>query len=292
VVYHDNRRAGRPASDGLLLRKVTVENASLGISCNSGPCVNWRLDKVTVTGRGGDGSGADAIAVEEGRNMVFYHVHVSGMAADGIDLKAKNVLVMGCYVHNLARNGVKLWHGGDIVNTVIHHTGADAAIVFEHAGHYRILNSVMAFHNYPGPSSYNLTASYDAHEKLKVELINSIFYNTSGGMYFQDGTSVSVKNCLFHGMKNGDLLRAQVRGQEVELTRETGAAAFKKRGIGSGVILADPQFVNPAKGDFRLKRSSPAVNKGVMVPQMPPVDIAGGPRVKGGAPDIGALESW
>jgi hypothetical protein len=291
VVYHDMRGKGRPASDGLLMRNVVVEGASLGISCNSGPCRSWWLENVRVTGAGGSGSGADAIAVEEGENLVFFRVDVSRVAADGIDLKAKNVLVMGCYVHELARNGVKLWQGGDIVNTVIHHTGEDAAIVFEHAGRYRILNSVMAFHNWPQPTSYNLTASYDSREKLKVELINSIFYKTSGGMFFQDGTDVTIRSCIFHEMKNGNYLRANVKGREVNLTRAGGLKAFRKLGA-TGVILADPRFVDPVHGDFRLRSGSPAANRGVRVGAMPPFDVAGGPRVRGAAPDIGAYEMF
>lgn len=291
VVYHDMRGKGRPASDGLLMRNVTVEGASLGISCNSGPCRSWWLENVRVTGAGGSGSGADAIAVEEGENMVFHRVDVSRVSADGIDLKARNVLVMGCYVHDVARNGVKLWHGGDIVNTVVHHTGEDAAIVFEHAGRYRVLNSVMAFHNWPQPTSYNLTASYDAREKLRVELVNSIFYKTSGGMFFQDGTEVSIRSCIFHEMKNGNYLRASVKGREVVLTRAGGVKAFRKLGA-SGVILADPRFLDAEHGDFRLRAGSPAANHGATVGEMPPFDVAGGPRVRGAAPDIGAYEMF
>ena len=292
VLYHDNRAIGRPASDGLRMHRVTVENASLGISCNAGPCRSWWLEDVTVVGRGGDGSGADAIAVEEGENIVMHRVNVSKSAADGIDLKAKRVLISSSRVHNVARNGIKLWHGGDIVNTVIHHTGADAAIVFEQGGRYRILNSVMAFHNYPGPASYNLTAGYDSREKLQVELINSIFFRTSGGMFFQDGTTVKVEHCIFHDMTNGELLRTQIRGEEVSLNTEAGAGAFTQSGIGTGVILADPEFVDPDGGDFRLTRSSPGANRGIRVSDMPAVDIADTARIKGGAPDIGAFECW
>jgi hypothetical protein len=223
--------------------------------------------------------------------MVFYRVDVSRVAADGIDLKAKNVLVTGCYVHQLGRNGVKLWYGGDIVNTIVHHTGEDAALVFEHAGRYRVLNSVVAYHNYPEPKSYNLTASYDSRERLDVELVNSIFYKTSGGMFFQDGTRVTVRSCVFHEMKNGTYMRLQWRGRELTLTRRGGLAAFRKIGA-KGVVLADPRFVAPERGDFRLRRGSPAANAGIRVAHMPAVDVAGAPRIKGSAPDIGAHESF
>jgi hypothetical protein len=290
VLYHDNRAIGRPASDGLRMHNVTVENASLGISCNAGPCRSWWLENVTVVGRGGHGSGADAIAVEDGENIVLHRVDVSKSAADGIDLKAKRVLISACRVHDVARNGLKLWYGGDIVNTIVEHTGADAAIVFEHRGRYRILNSLMAFHNYPGPRSYNLTAGYDSREQLQVELINSIFYRTSGGMFFQDGTTVKVKHCIFHDMKNGELLRAAARGEEISLDIAGGAAVFTSSGLGTGVILDAPRFVAPDRGDYRLMRSSPGIDRGIRVAKMPAVDITGAPRIRSGTPDIGPFE--
>ena len=59
-------------------------------------------------------------------------------------------------------------------------------------------------------------------------------------------------------------------------------------------IAAAPQFVNylPAGGgDYRLKNTSPAVNKGT-ASKAPAVDIDGRARPLGGAIDIGAYESY
>lgn len=64
------------------------------------------------------------------------------------------------------------------------------------------------------------------------------------------------------------------------------------------VISADPQFVDPAKGDYRLAATSPAVNKGMSLVQalqadvsVPSTDLRGQVRLVGTRYDIGAHES-
>ena len=52
----------------------------------------------------------------------------------------------------------------------------------------------------------------------------------------------------------------------------------------SGVRVVDPQLVNPAGDDYRLKPTSPAINAGVLIPGINDVGFAGK------APDIGAFE--
>jgi hypothetical protein len=65
-------------------------------------------------------------------------------------------------------------------------------------------------------------------------------------------------------------------------------------GIGPGTVVADPRFQNPAAGDFRLRRSSPAVDRGVLLGFR--ADLHGGPVPVDGngdgraTPDAGALE--
>ena len=60
-------------------------------------------------------------------------------------------------------------------------------------------------------------------------------------------------------------------------------------------VIADPKFVDPAHGDFRLAAGSPCVNKGVNVDWMSEKkskDLAGHPRIYDGAVDIGCYEWW
>ena len=288
-VWPDMRSSGKAAVDGLLIRNVLVKGASLGISCNAGPCNNLWLENVLVKGAPGTGSGADTVAVESGKNVVLVNVEVSGASADGVDLKAKDVLVWGCNIHNVSRNGLKLWHGGDVVNTVIHHTGADASVVL-FKGTYRLLNSLVAFHNYRGSKSYNLTAGYGIETPIKVSLINSIFYNTSGGMYFSNKAKVKVESCIFSGIQNGNLMQVRAAGKQVILTPLAFGARSRRLGLGRGNKVADPGFVAPKKGDFRLKAGSAGVDRGVVAAPYPRVDLSGMLRVQGKAPDIGPYE--
>ena len=58
-------------------------------------------------------------------------------------------------------------------------------------------------------------------------------------------------------------------------------------------INADPLWINPAAGNYRLQNASPAVNSGTLFPPTgePATDIESHARVIGSAPDRGAYES-
>lgn len=57
-------------------------------------------------------------------------------------------------------------------------------------------------------------------------------------------------------------------------------------------LAADPRFLSPAAGNFRLAPTSPALDAGdAAQPALPAGDLDGGPRVSGAAPDPGAYES-
>jgi hypothetical protein len=59
----------------------------------------------------------------------------------------------------------------------------------------------------------------------------------------------------------------------------------------SGNISANPKFVNPAKGDYQLRRGSRAINAGTnSAPDLPKKDLAGHRRIVGGTIDMGAYE--
>jgi hypothetical protein len=284
--YADTNAQGFPSIDGLLLKNVSMTGASLGISCNSGPCKSWRLENVKVVA-GGTGAGMDAIGIENGDNMVFYRVEASGAAFDGIDTKATRVVVWDCHLHDLGANGVKFWQGGDIVNTRIYRTGSDAAVQIRGA-RARILHSVIAFHNYGSGTSYNLTYCYDGPNcdgPIQMEIIDSIIYNTSGGAFFKAGGKLTVENSIFYGMENGTIL--EWGGVRVNVS--DGAGAFSSTGLGGGNIVADPML----DAAMRLRAGSPGINSGkALSAAYPTLDCEGKPRVKSGTPDIGPFEDF
>ena len=71
------------------------------------------------------------------------------------------------------------------------------------------------------------------------------------------------------------------------------AAAGVPRPIhSSNLNKVDPRFVDAANGDYRLKPSSPVINKGTnAAPKLPAKDIEGRARILLGTVDMGAYES-
>jgi hypothetical protein len=282
IAYDDNRSKGFASIDGLLIKNVVLRRMYLGVSCNSGPCKSWKLENVKVVGQAGSGSGADAVAIENGDNFLFNRVDVSKVTADGIDTKATRVVVWGCHVHHIGRNGVKLWHGGDIVNTLIHHTGADAAIVTEQGPRVRLLHSVVAYHNHGG-HGYGMTFGYASRAPQKVEIINSIVYKNSGGIFINPASSVEIRNSVISSIGNGSVMHKGER----ELTVRQGPRGLKRAGFGRGNI-----FTNPRLDDsFRPRPGSPIIDRGVKLQTTyPHTDALGNPRIKGRGPDLGPFE--
>lgn len=59
------------------------------------------------------------------------------------------------------------------------------------------------------------------------------------------------------------------------------------------VLVADPKFVNPDEGDYRLRSCSPCLDTGNPEYVFTDYDLLGNARVQGMAPDMGALEgAW
>lgn len=190
VAYPDHRDSGRPVLDGLLLSDVRLRHVVMGVSCNAGPCWHLRLNRVSVRARAGAGeSGADAIAVESGRQVVVTGGEVSGAGGDGIDIKGSDVLVRGTTVR-AARNGVKLWQGGDVQGVRLLGTGADAALVGDGAGRYRYRDTVVRRHD-PGGNGYVGTWGYDSQAGIRLQIEDSEFAdNASGGLYVPSSASI------------------------------------------------------------------------------------------------------
>ncbi len=236
VAYGDNRSvAGRPPTvDGLLVLDVRIEGVDMGVSCNAGPCEHWWIERTSVSGRRGSGSsGADAFAVEDGRQVVIVDSVAHNVAADGIDLKADDVVIMGARVLDVGRNAIKLWRGGDVLDSVVDGSGADAALVGDGAGRYRYAH-VLVTHHDPGGSGYVGWWAYDAPADIDLEIVDSVFVdNASGGLFARAGARVRIEHSAFadRGVK---LLE---RGGRTWMTEDI--AALEAAGLGSGNLSGD-----------------------------------------------------
>ncbi len=276
--------SGAAVIDGLLVYDVWLrEISSIGMQCGEGPCDHMRWEALRVEMGNGDtgNSGLDGLAVEAGRQMVVFNVDVSGASADGIDLKAAEVAVGNVIVHQIGRNGIKLWAGGDIINALVYETGADAAIVLETGNTYRVLNTVVARHSV-GESAYTMTVAYDNPDQGGyVEIINSAFYQNSGAIWISPAFEVDLRGVIVFGTANGEAL---VLGDQ---SIPDGDVPLHAVG-GSGDV--DPLFTDPDNGDYTWAAESVMHDTGWQIEGLPDFDLYGMPRVSGAEVDIGPWE--
>lgn len=124
-----------------------------------------------------------------------------------------------------------------------------------------------------------------------VQIANSTFYRTPKAVWLtaNEGagdvgntiTGLDVRNSIFWNSEPEFSQEVPASGVSFSLTS---APAFVGR---AGNFSADPLFVAPDAGDFRLMPGSPAVDRGTAA-QAPPLDMFCHPRVN--APDLGAIE--
>ncbi len=142
-----------------------------------------------------------------------------------------------------------------------------------------------------------------------LELSNCIFYgnysecagiwNRQGGgavyFYFDEyrtGTLARVSNCIFE--ENRAVVGNNTIGFD-DVTRHSSVVyqntCFDQPSwSSSGIILGDPDFVDPANGDFRLRFNSICRDGGANSSVEADTDFAGNPRIQNGTVDIGAFE--
>lgn len=281
----------QPVIAGMLVYDVWLRDIGLiGLQCGQGPCndMRWEALRIEMPPSAAGDSGQDGMAVESGENVVVFNVEVTGGAGDGIDLKAGRAAVANVIVHDVGRNGVKLWAGGDVINALVYNTGADAAIVFE-AGHYRVLNTIVARHAW-GDSAYAMTAAYDSPtEPGSVTILNSVFYQNAGAVWISPALALDVQHSLFAGSGNGEeiiwepLLVGEGH-QPISALEDAGGGA-------NNLGFVDPLFANPDAGDYAWGEDSPLLDAGASPADViPPFDLFGRARVYGPAIDLGPWE--
>lgn len=287
VAYGDNRDLPTRVAtvDGLLVIDSHVEGADLGVSCNRGPCDHWWIENTTVINRPQEeGSGADAFAIEDGRQIVVLDSTVSNAGADGIDTKADDVVVYGTRVIDVGRNAIKLWRGGDVINTLVDGSGADACLVGDETGRYRYLHVLIAHHGWPNTGAYVGTWGYDRpDDDIQLEIVNSLFFeNSAGGLYVPAAEGVIIRNSIFDDASSKllDINGTVYLGSDI--------ADLESIGVAEDVQVANPGLENLSDGTYTIGDGSPARNEALPIPGLER-DIDG--NLRGDQPDIGPIES-
>lgn len=270
--------------EGLILSDIVIEEA--GLAVNIGDERDANVHGLRISGLelrnpppGGNNTSFDGIAVVNSYKVLIDLCVIEHTEGDGIDCKALDVCLVNTLVHGTARNGIKLWRGGELVNTIIHDcsASADAALVVEAGYPFRMIHSVLMGAT-PG---YAATYNYPSTSSAKVEVVNSVFSNLTHSFYL--GTNdLRSAHSLYHATADGIYSGQTAAATVAQLNQFPNCAAN---------LSADPFFADPAGFDFRVPGESPCrdagTSAGVLLPSF---DYSGNPRVMGAAPDIGPCE--
>lgn len=272
------------------------------------------------------GTGTEFMWTNRGNYTDIVGFDVTGPGREGIINLASYTLIEGNHVHDLKvsggctggggagiNNGSYTTSDGDIIGNVVHDIGVPGKCnavqgIYSANLRGRIYNNIVY-----RASSYGIHLWHAADQVLIAN--NTVFANGSASMgggivigvgdapgnKFMTNTKVVnniVYNNPYHGIHHGcDAGRACFgSGNVISNNLVIGSSApFTNNAIvATSTTVADPQFVNykaAGGGDYRLKVTSPGVNKGT-VNFAPKVDIDSIARPRGGALDLGAYENY
>jgi hypothetical protein len=177
--------------------------------------------------------------------------------ASGTDTHVYNNLMV-----NLGTIGIHCWHAANnvhITNNTIVNAADTAILVGTGDGGYVVGATFDVTNNIVTSSNYGIFAEGNAPGSIATSSVfrnNLVFGNQNDWLYDDQGASTTL----------------QAAGMAV-----------------TGTVTADPMFVSPSAGDYRLLAGSPAVDMGLAT-GAPDHDLDGFPRPLGAAVDIGAYE--
>jgi parallel beta-helix repeat protein len=208
-----------------------------------------------------------------------------------MDYNANNVEVYRNLLYSNYGKGLEMWNASNCVVAYNIIYGNDAGITnsaasggVENAMNNKIYNNTL-YKNYNGPAygpNLNTEIWFGLNAK-NLTIKNNILYGSPDGSVYlflpTNSTGHIVDNNLVYTTRS-------FIAKDGSYGDQTLAKWQANRGWDKNSIQADPQFTNADAGDFSLKSTSPAINKGVSVSLT--TDFFG--NALSGTPDLGAVE--
>jgi len=276
-------------------RGVVIEKCGVLRSLHGGIVVDEGSSDIQLTGndvRGVNAKGPDtaiheAITISNVRRFVVAGNHVHHAPKEGIDAKdgSSDGEIRDNVVEHLGKVGIYLNHATrvKVFGNKIHGNGYSGIqlAVGDYAMGPRVTAQNDIYRNLIWSNGYNGVQFWQekAGELRDNRLYNNVLYgNKHWGVLLEGTSGNTIKNNII--AKNG---HAGIGGDAAARSTITHNLFFANRGDetrGKNAVTRDPQLANPARADFSLKPTSPAIDAGARV----------GLPFKGKAPDIGAFE--
>ena len=318
---------GMPQGQGISVigsKNVRVERCHTFDTADSGIHVDYSAQVSVLNNeveKGCQRGGEETISIKRSEYVEVNYNHIHHTGHEGIDVKegARHVRVIGNNIHHVDRQGlyVDAWNQQTFdvrfINNVVHDCGFGFVMASEMGGLLKdiwFVNNLIYNNRGPGmgiprwgedgksdDGKTNVTPGPGYVSKRDLYFINNTIVNNGnpgsswgGGMYFETdiADNVVVKNNILSGNSGAPILSRDGKRPPNAIIMNNllfGKGNTDQPGVGN--VTGDPLFVDAAKGDFRLRAGSPAINAGASG-NVPVRDKAG--RLRDARPDIGAFE--
>lgn len=221
-------------------------------------------------------------------------VHSNGITDHdhGFYVISSNNVISGCNIYDNAGWGVQIYSGyagvrvnNNIVSNSFIHDNAEAIVLAPGMTYVRgpgigiyCGDGNLVYNNVVWSNNIGIELNYNA---THTRIYNNTFYaNMKNGVTWRANMEITA------GSSNTSVINNIVWGPAGPIN-DAGVATVKSNNLTN----RDPLFVDVSKVDFGLRAGSPAINAGILLPEVT-TDITGYPRQSGGstACDIGAYE--
>ena len=257
--YYTGLRIGRSAAGAPGSHYITVQNGTVR---------NAQRSCITAQGTPFDNSYIKFI------NLDVHHCGTSTNNQEhGIYLAMRDSLVDRCRIHDASSYGIHAYSSsGGVNNNVIRnnriYNNGSFGIILS-AGYNNLAYNNIVWGNGKRVWTGGIFVAYGGVTGSKI-FNNTIYGNAGYCAWIMNGSNQAINNICWKNTTN-------------TILDSTKLASLSRN------LFTEPYFVNPAGLDFSLSSSSPAVNQGLALYEVPN-DINGVARPQRGAYDIGAYE--